>query len=60
MSTLLLVVPCHIHWDAAITIQSNEAESELPSPRTLDIDHTKFIQKGGGNLKKAKEYNNVI
>ncbi len=27
------------------------------SPRTLDTLHT---EKGGGNLKKAKEYNNVI
>ncbi len=36
-------------------------EPSLPrSLQTLNQDHTRFLEDGQGNLKKAKEFNNVI
>ncbi len=43
--------------------QENATHRNLSTLRTLETlttNHTNFLQEGGGNLKKAKEFNNVI
>ncbi len=39
-----------------------EERKRFPSRtlQTLQDDHQKFLEEGGGDLKKAKFYNNVI
>ena len=34
--------------------------STLRSLKSLNDDHSKFLQEGGGDLEKAKQYNNAI
>ena len=57
-----LKLPLRAHGSGPLT--TGDRDTRLPSPcrslATLERDHMNFITIGKGDIKKAKEYKNVI